>query len=119
MVRRGERAGPAVPGGFLRRRPVDLRCELTRAAAPEDYSPSPPGPRTGCWAASPRPSPGTSTTQGQSQPVFALAHLLGFDLMPTIRNWKGLAFYGPSKQTEYVHTTRRSARWGRTSSTGT
>ncbi|MEU0679932.1 Tn3 family transposase [Streptomyces albogriseolus] len=42
-------------------------------------------------------------TQGQSQPVFALAHLLGFDLMPRIRNWKGLTFYRPSKQTEYVH----------------
>ncbi|MFF9077903.1 Tn3 family transposase [Streptomyces sp. NPDC014735] len=42
-------------------------------------------------------------SQGQSQPVFALAHLLGFDLMPGIRNWKGLTFYRPSKQTEYVH----------------
>ncbi|MFD4975730.1 Tn3 family transposase [Streptomyces sp. NPDC058424] len=42
-------------------------------------------------------------TQGQSQPVFALAHLLGFDLMPRIRNWKGMTFYRPSKQTEYVH----------------
>ncbi|MFE0061391.1 transposase [Streptomyces sp. NPDC059003] len=40
-------------------------------------------------------------TQGQSVPVFALAHLLGFDLMP--RNWKGLTFYRPSKQSEYVH----------------
>ncbi|MFI6728045.1 Tn3 family transposase [Streptomyces atratus] len=26
--------------------------------------------------------------------------LLGFDLMPRIRNWKDLAFYRPSKQTE-------------------
>ncbi|MEH0573897.1 transposase [Streptomyces sp. B21-108] len=42
-------------------------------------------------------------TQGQSQPVFALAHLLGFDLMPRIRNWKGMTFYRPSKTTEYVH----------------
>ncbi|MFD0374551.1 transposase [Streptomyces sp. NPDC127112] len=42
-------------------------------------------------------------TQGQSQPVFALAHLLGFDLMPRIRNWKGMTFYRPLKQTEYVH----------------
>ncbi|MEU1216379.1 Tn3 family transposase [Streptomyces sp. NPDC005790] len=42
-------------------------------------------------------------TQGQSFPVFALAHLLGFDLMPRIRNWKELTFYRPSKQTEYVH----------------
>ncbi|MEU5166730.1 Tn3 family transposase [Streptomyces mutomycini] len=42
-------------------------------------------------------------TQGQSFPVFALAHLLGFDLMPRIRNWKELTFYRPSKQSEYVH----------------
>ncbi|WP_326771166.1 Tn3 family transposase (plasmid) [Streptomyces sp. NBC_01591] len=42
-------------------------------------------------------------TQGQSFPVFALAHLLGFDLMPRIRNWKELTFYRPSKTTEYVH----------------
>ncbi|MGW8760886.1 Tn3 family transposase [Streptomyces sp. NPDC055815] len=41
-------------------------------------------------------------TQGQFQPVFALAHLLGFDLMPRIRNWKGMTFYRPSKQTDRV-----------------
>src|SRR6195256_1395594 len=28
-------------------------------------------------------------TQGQSTPVFGLAYLLGIDLMPRIRNWKG------------------------------
>ncbi|MEV1001330.1 Tn3 family transposase [Nonomuraea sp. NPDC050202] len=27
-------------------------------------------------------------TQGQSFPVFILAHLFGFDLMPRIRNWR-------------------------------
>jgi len=42
-------------------------------------------------------------TQGQSFPVCALAHLLGFDLMPRIRNWKELTFYRPSKQSEYIH----------------
>ncbi|MGW0317076.1 Tn3 family transposase [Streptomyces flavidovirens] len=42
-------------------------------------------------------------TQGQSLPAFALAHLLGFDLMSRIRNRKQLTFYRPSKQTEYVH----------------
>jgi TnpA family transposase len=42
-------------------------------------------------------------TQGQSFPVFALGHLLGFDLMPRIRNWKDVTFYRPAKQTEYVH----------------
>jgi TnpA family transposase len=29
-------------------------------------------------------------TQGQSTPVFGLAHLLGIKLMPRIRNWKDL-----------------------------
>ncbi|GAV41726.1 Tn3 family transposase [Streptomyces acidiscabies] len=42
-------------------------------------------------------------THGQSYPVFALAHLLGFDLMPRIRNWKDLTFYRPTKQAKYVH----------------
>lgn len=42
-------------------------------------------------------------TQGQSQPVFALAHLPGFDLMPRIGNRKGLTFYRPGKKTEDVH----------------
>ncbi|WP_329013490.1 transposase [Streptomyces sp. NBC_00690] len=50
-----------------------------------------------------KPTTVHADTQGQSQPVFALAHLLGFDLMPRIRNWKGLTFYRPSKTTEYVH----------------
>ncbi|MFE4370928.1 Tn3 family transposase [Streptomyces sp. NPDC056835] len=50
-----------------------------------------------------RPTTVHADTQGQSFPVFALAHLLGFDLMPRIRNWKELTFYRPFKQSEYVH----------------
>ncbi|MFD7065395.1 Tn3 family transposase [Streptomyces sp. NPDC059906] len=50
-----------------------------------------------------KPTTVHADTQSQSQPVFALAHLLGFDLMPRIRNWKGMAFNRPSKTTEYVH----------------
>ncbi len=50
-----------------------------------------------------KPTTVHADTQGQSLPVFTLAHLLGFDLMPRIRNWKGLTFYRPSRQTEYVH----------------
>ncbi|MER6099907.1 Tn3 family transposase [Streptomyces sp. NPDC001728] len=50
-----------------------------------------------------KPTTVHADTQGQSQPVFALAHLLGFDLMPRIRNWKGLTFHRVSKSTEYVH----------------
>ena len=42
-----------------------------------------------------------SDTQGQSLPVFALAHLLGIKLMPRIRNWKDLKFYKPSKDIQY------------------
>ena len=42
-------------------------------------------------------------TQGQSEPVFALAHLLGIKLMPRIRNWKELIFYRPTKGTRYQH----------------
>jgi hypothetical protein len=51
-----------------------------------------------------KPTTVHADTQGQSFPVFALAHLLGFDLMPRIRNWKELTFYRPSKQAEaHVH----------------
>jgi TnpA family transposase len=42
-------------------------------------------------------------TQGQSTPVFALAHLLGIKLMPRIRNWKDLIFYRPKKDSTYQH----------------
>ena len=44
-----------------------------------------------------------AVTQGQSTPVFALAHLLGIKLMPRIRNWKGLKFFRPSKDAVYKH----------------
>ncbi|RPE47094.1 TnpA family transposase [Streptomyces sp. Ag109_O5-1] len=50
-----------------------------------------------------KPTTVHADTQGQSLPVFTLAHLLGFDLMPRIRNWKGLTSYRPSRQSEYVH----------------
>jgi TnpA family transposase len=40
-------------------------------------------------------------TQGQSSPVFALAHLLGIKLMPRIRNWKGCTFYRASAEEKY------------------
>lgn len=42
-------------------------------------------------------------TQGQSFPVFSLAHLLGFELMPRIRNWKDLNFYRPTRSVQYRH----------------
>lgn len=42
-------------------------------------------------------------TQGQSLPVFGLAALLGFDLLPRIRNWHDLIFYRPTPDTRYAH----------------
>ncbi|MGW0672353.1 Tn3 family transposase [Streptomyces sp. NPDC002746] len=49
--------------------------------------------------------PGTihADTQGQSYPVFALAELLGIDLMPRIRNWKDCLFFRPSRSAVYEH----------------
>jgi TnpA family transposase len=42
-------------------------------------------------------------TQGQSLPVFGLAALLGFELLPRIRNWHDLNFYRPDAATRYEH----------------
>ncbi len=42
-------------------------------------------------------------TQGQSNPVFALAYLLGIKLMPRIRNWQDLTLCRPDKQVRYDH----------------
>jgi len=42
-------------------------------------------------------------TQGQSLPVFGLASLLGFELLPRIRNWHDLNFYRPDAATRYDH----------------
>ncbi|MEU7688781.1 transposase, partial [Streptomyces spectabilis] len=42
-------------------------------------------------------------TQGQSLPVFGLAHMLGIELLPRIRNWKDLVFYRPSSTARYKH----------------
>ncbi len=42
-------------------------------------------------------------TQAQSTVVFALAYLLGFRLMPRIRNWHDLKLFKPDKQEKYKH----------------
>jgi TnpA family transposase len=42
-------------------------------------------------------------TQGQSEPVFGLAYLLGIKLMPRIRNWRSLTIYRPDKDSQYQH----------------
>lgn len=42
-------------------------------------------------------------TQAQSTPVFGLAHLLGINLMPRIRNIKDLLFYRADKTDQFEH----------------
>jgi TnpA family transposase len=50
-----------------------------------------------------QPSTVHADTHGQSAPVFALATLFGFDLMPRIRNFKDLIFFRPSEHLVYPH----------------
>jgi TnpA family transposase len=40
-------------------------------------------------------------TQGQSEVVFGLAHLLGIQLMPRMRNWNKVTMYRSSKSSRY------------------
>ncbi len=42
-------------------------------------------------------------TQGQSEPVFGLAFLLGIKLMPRMRTWNDVAFYRPHRRVAYKH----------------
>ncbi|MFM9808187.1 Tn3 family transposase [Streptomyces scabiei] len=42
-------------------------------------------------------------TQGVSLPAFGLAALLGFDLLPRIRNWHDVNFYRPDAKVRYEH----------------
>jgi len=42
-------------------------------------------------------------TQGQSAAIFGLAHLLGIQLQPRIRNWKGLHFFRSRRELRYEH----------------
>ncbi|MBN6056725.1 transposase, partial [Nonomuraea sp. RK-328] len=42
-------------------------------------------------------------TQGQALPVFGLGALLGFDLLPRIRNWHDLIFYRPQENIHYAY----------------
>jgi TnpA family transposase len=42
-------------------------------------------------------------TQGQSNAIFGLAYLLGIQLLPRIRNWKGRDFYRPSPEDRFEH----------------
>lgn len=54
-------------------------------------------------------------TQSQSATVFALAYLLGIQLMPRIRNWKDLILYRSSSTTRYLHIDQlfsETVNWG-------
>ncbi len=42
-------------------------------------------------------------TQGQSAAIFGLAHLLGIQLQPRIRNWKNLHFFRADPGVRYKH----------------
>jgi TnpA family transposase len=42
-------------------------------------------------------------THGQSAPIFGLAHLLGIELMPRIRNWQDLHLFRPGAGHAYAH----------------
>lgn len=44
-----------------------------------------------------------SDTQGQSEPAFGIAYLLGINLMPRMRNWNDVIFYRPDNETTYNH----------------
>ena len=50
-----------------------------------------------------QPSTVHADTQGQSAPVFTLATLFGFDLMPRIRNFNDLIFFRPGEHLIYPH----------------
>ena len=65
-----------------------------------------------------QPSTVHADAQGQSAPVFALATLFGFDLMPRIRNFKDLIFFRPNEHLIYPHTDALLASAPATSSTG-
>ncbi len=50
-----------------------------------------------------KPTKVHADTQGQALPVYALAHLFGFELMPRVRNWRDLNFYRPTQTIRYRH----------------
>ena len=42
-------------------------------------------------------------TQGQSEPAFGLARLLGIELMPRMRTWNDVVFYRPDRASTRAH----------------
>lgn len=60
-----------------------------------------------------KPSTVHADTQGQSAPVFTLATLFGFDLMPRIRNFADLTFFRASDKVLYPSTDELYGERGR------
>ncbi|MDA8370094.1 MAG: transposase, partial [Nocardiopsaceae bacterium] len=60
-----------------------------------------------------KPSTVHADTQGQSAPVFTLATLFGFDLLPRIRNFKDLTFFRASDKVIYPSTDELYGERGR------
>jgi len=60
-----------------------------------------------------RPDTIHADTQGQALPVYALAHLCGFERMPRVRNWKDLNFYRPTPTARFRVHSRVGERDGR------
>jgi len=60
-----------------------------------------------------KPSTVHADTQGQSAPVFTLATLFGFDLMPRIRNFADLTFFRASDKVVYPSTDELYGERGR------
>lgn len=60
-----------------------------------------------------QPSTVHADTQGQNFPVFTLATLFGFDLMPRIRNFKDLIFFRASEKIVYPHIDQLFGESGR------
>ena len=50
-----------------------------------------------------RPRKISGDTQAQSAPVFGLSYALGIEVMPRIRNWKGLTLFRPDGDASYEH----------------
>jgi len=50
-----------------------------------------------------RPKKVAGDTQAQSAPVFGLSYALGIELLPRIRNWKGLTLFRPGEDATYEH----------------
>ncbi len=63
-----------------------------------------------------RPKRVAGDTQAQSAPVFGLSYALGIELMPRIRNWKGLTLFRPDGDASYDHIDelfgREAIDWG-------